>query len=165
MSKQLVLACSLAVLAIAVANLATADDATPPRCQALRAQLVEDRVTTGCYPNETFCFVGQVSGHWLHATTHFKGDSRADPPSTAVPGWYSYSGLFDYITADGNIYTRETGVTHPAAGHPESGAVTAHQQILGGTGMYAGVTGHFFVSGFNVGGHITTELFGEVCWP
>jgi hypothetical protein len=165
MSKQLVLACSLSLLACAAARFATADDAAAPRCQRVDAKLVEDRVTTGCNPGEAACFLGQLTNHWLHASTHFVGDSSAPPAATAAPGWRTYSGLFDYITADGTIHTRETGVTHPAAGHPESGAVTAHQQILGGTGAYEGVTGHFFVSGFNVNGHVTTDVIGEVCRP
>ena len=165
MSKQHVLVCSLSLLACAVARFATADDAAPPRCQRVHAKLVEDRVTTGCYEGEAACFLGQVTGHWFHASTHFVGDSSAAPAPTAAAGWRTYSGLFDYITPDGTIHTRETGVTHPAAGHPESGAVTAHQQILSGTGSFAGVTGYFFVSGFNVNGHVTTELIGEICRP
>lgn len=165
MSKQLVLVGSLSVLAIVAVRFATADDAAPSRCQRVQAQLVEDRTTTGCRPGDSVCFLGQVTNHWLHASTYFVGTSSADPASTAAPGWRTYAGVFDYITADGTIHTRETGVTHPAAGHLETGAVTAHQQIIGGTGAYAGATGHFFVSGFNIGGHVTTELIGEVCRP
>jgi len=165
MSKNFVLVCSLSVLTIAVARLATADDAAHSRCKSIRAQLNEDLVTTGCYPGEASCFLGQVTGHWLHASTHFRGDSSIEAAPTANPGWRTYSGLFDYITPNGTIHARETGVTHPAPDHPETGAVTAHQQILSGTGVFTGVTGHFFVSGFSLDGHVTTEVTGEVCRP
>lgn len=164
MWKQLTFVCSASLLAIVGGRYSFADGESPP-CQRVAAQLTEDRTTTGCNPGEAVCFLGQLTGHWLHASTHFVGDSSAPAAATAAPGWRTYSGLFDYITDDGTIQTRETGVTHPAVGHPESGAVTAHQQILAGTGAYAGVTGYFFVSGFNINGHVTTEVIGEVCRP
>jgi hypothetical protein len=135
-------------------------------CRNIRAHLVEDRVTTGCLPGETACFLGTLSGGGLHATTHFRADSvSAGPPPTANPGWINYSGLFEYTTSHGTLAMRETGVSHPAAGHPESGAVTAHQQVMSGTGDYAGATGHLFVSGFNIAGHVETQVFGEICLP
>ncbi len=165
MWKQITIVCSLSLFACGVARFAFADDGDSQRCKRVRASLSEDRTTTGCRPGEDACFLGQVSGHWLHASTHFYADGIAPAAPTAAAGWRTYSGLFDYTTSGGTIQTRETGVTHPAAGHPESGAVTAHQQILGGTGDFAGATGHFFVSGFNRNGHVTTEVIGEVCRP
>ena len=34
-------------------------------CKAVHATLVEDRTTTGCKPEQTFCFVGSVDGALL----------------------------------------------------------------------------------------------------
>ena len=46
---------------------------------------------------------------------------------------------------------------------PQSGAVTAYQQVIGGTGRFAGATGFLFVSGRNVDNTIETTVTGELC--
>ena len=33
------------------------------------------------------------------------------------------------------------------------------------TGDFTGVTGYFFVSGFNVNQHLETKVTGEICFP
>ncbi|HLL21455.1 MAG TPA: hypothetical protein VK427_04960 [Kofleriaceae bacterium] len=132
-------------------------------CRDVRGTLVEDLTTVGCKPGQPDCFVGEVRAHGLRGTTNFRSDGSIAGPPNAAPGWYTYSGIFEYTTRRGTIVTRETGVVHPVPGHAESGAVTAHQQILSGTGAYANATGHFFVSGFNINGHVETTVIGRVC--
>ena len=61
--------------------------------------------------------------------------------------------------------TRETGVTNTSTGLPQSGAVTAYQQIQDATGEFAGATGFFFVSGHSASGHVVTQVTGEICVP
>jgi hypothetical protein len=165
---------TLCLLALAPAGLALDAHADPldgfaqkgASCWHVRAELSEDAASQGCKPGVASCFLGQVHGFGLNGTTHFHADGvQSTPPPTATPGWLTYSGLFEYTTAFGTIVTRETGVTHPAAGHAETGAVTAHQQILGGTGFYTGVSGYLFVSGFNIDGHVETEVSGRICRP
>ena len=59
---------------------------------------------------------------------------------------------------------RETGVTNTSSGLPQSGAVTAYQQVTGGTGIFAGASGFLFVSGRRVGNVIETTVSGELCF-
>ena len=135
------------------------------QCKAIHADLIELRATTGCNPGLSSCFLGEVSGnHGLRGTTHFRADSGAAGPATGLAGFVSYSGPFQYRTAGGTLDMREVGVSNTGTGAPQSGAVTAYQQVLGGSGEYAGATGHLFVSGRNVAGVIETVVFGELCF-
>ena len=136
-----------------------------PKCKTIHADLVENAATVGCKPGHTSCFLGEVDGnHGLRGDTYFRGDSGATGPSTS-PGWRSYSGLFEYHTNRGTLVARETGVVNQTQGNPESGAVTAFQKIIETTGEFAGVTGYFFVSGFNINQHLETKMMGEICFP
>jgi hypothetical protein len=131
----------------------------------VHGDLVEVRSTVGCKPEHSFCFLGEVGGnHGLRGTTYFRGDSGAAGPSTS-PGFISYSGQFEYITDRGMLVMRETGVVNQTQGNPESGVVTAYQKIVDATGDFIGVTGYFFVSGFNRNQRITTQVTGEICYP
>ena len=134
------------------------------RCREVRGDLVEDQSTTGCKPGEPSCFLGEIDARGLRATTHFRGDSGAAGPSTS-PGWISYSGPFEYTSERGTLLMRETGVVNQTTGNLQSGAITAMQVVVSGTGIYAGATGYLFVSGFNRGGHVETEVFGQICRP
>src|SRR5688572_24287649 len=139
--------------------------ANHPRCKAIHADLIEIRTTTGCNAGLSACFLGEVSGnHGLRGTTHFNGDSGAAGPATGLAGFISYSGPFEYRTARGNLQMRETGVTNTSTGLPQSGAVTAYQQVTGGTGIYEGASGFLFVSGRNIGDVIETTVAGELCF-
>ena len=98
-------------------------------CKVVHADMVELRSTVGCKPEHATCFLGEVVGnHGLLGTTYFKSDAGAAGPSTS-PGFISYSGVFEYITPQGTIVTRETGVVNQTQGQADSGAVTAYQAI------------------------------------
>lgn len=148
-------------VALASASLLTfASLAWAGECKEIHAELVEHRSTTDCVAPATVCFHGEVEGnHGLRGTTYFSSDSARVGPSTS-PDWISYSGLFEYTLEQGTLSMRETGVTNP-------GAVTAYQEVLGGTGRFEGATGYLFVSGFKSEDHqtITTQIFGEICRP
>jgi hypothetical protein len=134
-------------------------------CKAVHATLVEVPATTGCNPGLTSCFLGEVAGnHGLRGATHFRADSAAAGPSTGSPGFISYSGAFQYRTESGNLDVRETGVTNTGNGQPQSGAVTAYQQVVGGSGDFAGASGFLFVSGRRVNNVIETLVHGELCF-
>jgi hypothetical protein len=154
------------LVAVAMAcTLSTEAAARRSTCKAVHAVMVEQRVTTGCKPADPFCFLGEVAGnHGLRGTTYFKGDGSGSRPTTS-PDFVPYSGPFEYFTETGTIKTRETGVSNTTQGNPDSGAVTAFQKIVEGTGEWTGVTGHFFVNGFNRGGRVETIVSGEVCFP
>jgi len=157
------LAAALLAGSAAISAGATARD---PKCKSIHADLVEDRSTTACRAGHATCFLGEVDGnHGLRGTTYFHADSSAAGPATGLQGFISYSGAFEYATADGTLATRETGVTNTSTGLPQSGAVTAYQQIQDATGEFAGATGYFFVSGFSHSGHVVTQVTGQVCTP
>ncbi len=157
------IAAALITGAATTATTAAADD-RHPRCQRIDADLVEDLATEGCRPGLADCYLGEIEGRGLHATTHFRSDSAASGPSTS-PGWVSYSGPFEYTARRGTLITRETGVVNTTTGTPHSGAVSAVQVVTAGTGIYQGATGTLFVSGFNVGGHVVTKVTGTLCRP
>ena len=138
---------------------AAASPSAPGHCKRVHADLVEVSATEGCNPGLASCFLGEVDGnHRLDGTTHFASDSWSPGPSTS-PGFISYGGAFEYRTAQGTLFMRETGVTNPAV-------VTAYQQVDHGSGRFEGASGHFFVSGTKSGdGVITTRVTGELCLP
>jgi hypothetical protein len=156
-------------LMIAIGLVATAQAqeglGSGPKCKAIHADLVEDAATVGCKPGHATCFLGAVDGnHGLRGTTYFRGETGAAGPSSS-PGFRSYSGLFEYQTDRGTLVARETGIVNTTQGNPESGVLTAFQKIIETTGDFAGVTGYFFVSGFNINQHVETKVTGQICFP
>ena len=140
-----------------VASPAFADD-----CKKIHADLDEIQSTQGCNPGLTSCFLGEVDGnHGLRGVTHFAADSAVPTSPSTSPNFLIYSGPFEYRTGRGNITVRETGVTTRGS----EGVVTAYQQIVSGTGDFAGATGYFFVSGQKTGGMVDTFVNGEICKP
>jgi hypothetical protein len=153
----------MALALLSVASVAAAQNG--PNCKAVHADLVEDFSTQGCEPPSTACFLGEVDGnHGLRGTTRFDSDSGAAGPSTS-PGFISYSGKFEYFTERGTLIMRETGLAHPANGSQDDGVTAAFQRIVDATGEFAGATGYFFVTGFNIGGHVVTKVTGTLCLP
>jgi len=130
------------------------------RCKDVRADLDEIQSTTGCNPGLTSCFLGEVQGsHGFRGVTHFAADSAVSTSPATSPNMLIYSGPFEYRTRRGTIVARETGVTTRGS----EGVVTAYQEIVSGTGEYAGATGYFFVSGHKTGGTVDTFVNGEIC--
>jgi len=153
------------LVAAAMAGTAIAQESTNATCKAIHAVMIERRVTEGCKPADPFCFLGEVAGnHGMRGTTYFKADGTGSRPTTS-PDFLPYSGPFEYTLEAGTIVTRETGVSNSTTGNPDSGAVTAFQKIVSGTGAMEGATGHFFVSGFRRNGQVETTVTGEVCVP
>ncbi len=136
----------------------------PQNCKEVHADLVEVPSTTGCKPEHTSCFLGEVDGnHELRGTTYFRGEQGAFFPPSA-PTFRSYVGSFEYITPSGTLTMREFGLTEPFnASSPETGVVNAYQRIVAGTGEFEGATGYLFVSGFNRNQRVVTTVHGEIC--
>ena len=154
-----------AVIATALAGTVAPQAAANSKCKAIHAVMTEQRVTVGCKPEHTSCFIGEVAGnHGMRGTTYFKSDGSGSRPTTS-PDFLPYSGPFEYVLDNGTITTRETGVTNSTQGNPDSGAVTAFQKIVSATGALEGTTGYFFVSGFSRDGRVETAVTGEVCFP
>jgi len=129
-------------------------------CKEIRADLDEIQSSTGCNAGLTSCFLGEVQGgHGFRGVTHFAADSAVSTSPATSPNMLIYSGPFEYRTRRGTIIARETGVTTRGS----EGVVTAYQEIVSGTGDYAGATGYFFVSGHKTGGTVETFVNGEIC--
>lgn len=153
------------VAAAAMAVTVTGGEVSTSGCTAIHAVMIEQRVTTGCKPEHPFCFLGEVTGNrGVRGTTYFKADDFGGRVP-ASPDFLPYSGPFEYHLKKGSLVMRETGVSNTTVGNPDSGAVTAFQKIVEGTGEYAGATGHFFVSGFSRSGRVETTVVGEICLP
>lgn len=149
----------------ALAVTTSAQESARSNCKVVHAVMFEQRVTTGCKPEHAFCFLGEVSGnHGMRGTTYFKGDPGAVRPPTS-PDFVAYSGPFEYTLDDGMLFMRETGLSNTSQGNPESGAVTALQRVVEGTGGFAGATGYLFVNGFSRNGRVETSITGQICVP
>lgn len=146
---------------MSVGALVLAPAAWADACKEVHGVLVEQPSTQGCLNPARSCFLGEVhANHGLQGTTHFQGqETRAAPPGS--PGWFSYNGTFHYYLEGGTLVMRETGITGA------TGFVTTHQQIVEGTGRFAGATGYLFVSGRWVDDdtRISTRVSGELCLP
>ncbi|WP_206859866.1 hypothetical protein [Lysobacter changpingensis] len=151
-----------ALLAVLAASAMMVLPASAGECRKIHADLDEVQSTQGCNPGLSGCFLGEVDGnHGLRGTTHFNSDSAVQTSPSTSPNFIIYSGPFEYRTGRGTIVARETGATTRGS----EGVVTAYQQIVSGTGEFAGVTGYFFVSGHKSGGTVDTFVNGEICAP
>ena len=135
------------------------------RCKRIHGDLVEQQSTTGCKPEHTSCFLGEVdANHGLRGTTYFRGDPGSSFTYPTAPTFRGYTGNFEYTTAHGMLIMKEMGTTEPFnASNPQSGVVNAYQRIVSGTGEFEGATGYLFVSGFNRNQRVVTTVHGEIC--
>ena len=145
--------------------LTTQEAAGAPRCKEIHGDLVEAPSTTGCKPEHTSCFLGEVdANHGLRGTTYFKGDPGAVAYPPTAPTFRAYTGNFEYITPRGTLVMKEMGTTEPFnANNPESGVVNAYQRVVSGTDEFEGATGYLFVSGFNRNQRVVTTVHGVIC--
>ena len=83
-------------------------------------------------------------------------------PAT-TPGSVATSGVLVYTKDHGTLTVRESGLS----GLKESGQgyFTSFQQVLEGTGDYAGATGHLWVLGQRLEDHFESEVTGVICGP
>ncbi|GAB3383294.1 hypothetical protein [Lysobacter fragariae] len=147
-----------AVVAIACAPVVNAKE-----CRNIHADVVEVYADHGCTLAGT-CFIGEFKGNGFSGVNEFALDgSNAGPASSS--DFISYAGPFEYTTAKGTLKVRETGVYNVGTGQPQSGAVAGYQQIVGGTGEFAGATGQLYSRGRAANGVFNTQVTGQVCVP
>ncbi|GAB3346877.1 hypothetical protein [Lysobacter tyrosinilyticus] len=131
------------------------------QCRHVRFDVIEVPATAGCTLGAS-CWIGQFDGDRWSGTTEFALDgSNAGPAASA--DFISYTGPFVYATAKGTLTVRETGVYNVGEGKPQSGGVVGYQQIVSGTGEFAGATGQLFTGGRAVNGVFRTKVTGQVC--
>lgn len=154
---RFVLPLLLATIA-ATAGPALADES----CKKIHATIVDTQVTEGCTSPNRFCAAGVVEGnHGLNGTTYFRMDGAVRGPATA-PGSIATSGVLVYTAADGTLTVRESGLSGLMES-PAEGFFTAFQEVLEGTGEYAGATGHLWVAGHRTGSLFEARVTGVLC--
>ena len=147
------------LLAASAASPALADS-----CKKIHATIVDVQVTEGCTSPNRFCAAGTVEGnHGFNGTTYFRMDGAVRGPATA-PGSLATSGILVYTTDDGTLTVRESGLSGLIE-TPGQGFFTAFQEVLEGTGEYAGATGHLWVLGERIGSVFNADVRGVICWP
>ena len=147
------------LLTVTAASPALADS-----CKKIHATIVDTQVIEGCTSPNGFCAAGAVSGnHGLNGTTYFVMDGAVNGPATA-PGSFSTSGILIYTTNRGTLTVRESGLSGLIE-TPEQGFFTAFQEVLEGTGDYAGASGHLWVLGERNGSVFEAGVRGVICQP
>jgi hypothetical protein len=135
-----------------------------PRCRPLRVIIRDASAPDGCTSPNKFCAAGTVEGNLgFHGTTYFVLDGAVLPPATA-PGFLMTTGLLVYTVPSGTLTVRETGVGN-FAGDPSNGTGTSIEQVISGTGRYAGATGTFYNNATEVNGQFTSLIHGQLCVP
>ncbi|HEX4385596.1 MAG TPA: hypothetical protein VH083_21695 [Myxococcales bacterium] len=131
-------------------------------CHDVHAIIIDAQATGGCTTG--FCAAGNVSGNLgLDGTTFYTLDGFVPGPSTA-PGFNTSSGILVYTTREGTLTVRETGTGDMGAA-AQSGIGASFDQILSGTGRFAGATGTFYLAQSAGGGKFTAIVTGELCLP
>jgi hypothetical protein len=134
------------------------------RCHRLNgsATLRASVVVTGCASPVGLCTAGEVHGDpVLTGTTAFVADGLAPAagmPAVERPTTLSYSGLLTITTCEGTLTARDTGIFDTAAG-----LFASRDVVVGGTGRFAGASGHLFFQGTGTSS-LDSDADGEICF-
>ena len=151
----------LFVILLAVVTLAIPVSAS--NCKNIKALIVDSSAPQGCTSPFGFCAAGTVQGnHQMNGTTYFVLDGVSSPPATA-PGWGVTTGLLVYTTKDGTLTVRETGVGK-LTGHPSNGYLTSIEEVVSGTGRFAGATGFLYNNATDVNSVFYSNISGQLCF-
>jgi hypothetical protein len=132
------------------------------QCSNVRAQIIDRSSPEGCTSLLKVCLAGTVKGnHGLTGTTYFVLDGVAPAPSAAT-GFKSTTGTFIYTTRLGTLTVRETG-SGKFSGHPSSGYGSGVQEVISGTGKFAGLYGILYVSQRDILGTFFSDVRGQLC--
>jgi hypothetical protein len=154
MKKLFPFAC---LLAVAAAPALAAPEGNGD-CAQIHAVIIDAQVTDGCTSPNKFCAAGVVIGdHGLTGKTYFTTDSAILGPPTR-PGSIAASGIIVYTTSRGTLTARESGLSLGTY-------FSNFDEILSGTGDFAGATGHFWLAGQQVQSHFETDVTGVLCRP
>jgi len=149
-------------LAIAIGCAILVTPAGASSCKNTKALIVDSSAPNGCTGAFGFCAAGTVKGnHELNGTTYFVLDGVSSPPATA-PGWGVITGLLVYTTADGTLTVRETGVGK-LTGYPSNGYLTSIEEVVSGTGRFAGATSFLYNNATDVNSVFYTSISGQLC--
>jgi len=131
-------------------------------CDSVRAQIIDRSSPEGCTSPLKVCIAGKVKGNrGLNGTTYFVLDAVAAAPPAAA-GFKSSTGTLVYTTMQGTLTVRETGIGK-FSGQPSTGYGSAIQEVINGTGRFAGLTGILFISQKDVRGTFFSDVTGQLC--
>jgi len=131
-------------------------------CKNIKVLIVDSSEPNGCTSPYGFCAAGTAQGnHRMNGTTYFVLDGASSPPATA-PGWGVTTGLLTYTTPDGTLTVRETGVGK-LSGHPSNGYLTSIEEVVSGTGRFAGATGFLYNNATDVNSVFYSNISGKLC--
>ncbi len=153
------------------ASAATAEEEDSQYCRTISATLSASFYEEGCTSPVGLCTAGdlmrpngQVVGSTDYVASGIGGgivgdDSIVTPPVEPGTTW-SYAGLLTLSTAVGDLMSTDVGVFDTAGG-----AFTEFNRVTGGTGIFAGATGTFYINGFSFpdGTGFDADITGEVC--
>jgi hypothetical protein len=140
------------------AHLAYADQ----NCRSVHALIVDKSAPDNCTSPFLFCAAGTVEGNrGLDGTTYFVLDGAVGSPATA-PGFGVTSGLLVYTTHHGTLTVRETGVSK-LTGQPSNGFLSSIQEIVSGTGRFAGASGTLYNNALDVNSVFYSHISGKLC--
>jgi len=163
MSKTLSLGLLVGLFTAGAVGLWARETVAKPRCHRLNgnAGIRASVVTDGCTSPVGLCTAGVFEGNGLlHGTTSFVADGLAPAagmPGVEAPTTLSYSGLLTISTHRGTLTTRDTGIFDTAAG-----LFSSRDVIVGGTGIFAGATGHLLINGTGTSS-FESVASGEIC--
>jgi hypothetical protein len=132
------------------------------QCKAVHAEIIDASSPEGCTSTFNFCAAGTVEGNrGLNGTTYFVLDGVAEGPTTA-PGFTATTGTLVYTTREGTLTVRETGIAK-FSGHPSNGYGAALEEVVSGTGRFAGATGTLHVRQQDINSQFFSKISGELC--
>lgn len=165
----------LLLLTLPVSAIASdSDDNTPLSqrwhgCKNFHAHVVDTKTTEGCTSPLGACSAGTIEGNrGMNGTIYSTIDSAAmGPATTPEPSkTVSFSQISVFTLANGTLTARETGISSVSAVEPARRFFSGFAEFTGGTGRYAGATGHLYFSGKKIGDYtITDVMIGEICLP
>ncbi|RAL20544.1 hypothetical protein DL240_16010 [Lujinxingia litoralis] len=147
------------------------DEADEPICRSISASLSATFYTEGCDSPVGMCTAGDLlqRGRRVVGQTNYVADgvgggaigedSIVFPPVEPGSTW-SYAGVLRLITPLGEVQSSDIGVFDTAGG-----SFTELNRVTGGTGIFEGATGTFFINGtsFPDGSGFEADITGEVC--
>jgi hypothetical protein len=157
------LALALGVVGLAPATFADDRDDDRHGCKDIHATITDSKTTNGCTSPFGFCAAGVSTGdHGLNGTTYFTLDGF-NGKAGGVP-YGATSGILVYTTDKGTLTVRESGLGNMGA-DALSGHGASIEDVISGTGRFAGATGTLFLASTAANGSFVAHVTGQLCLP
>lgn len=141
-------------------------------CRTISASLSASFYADGCESQVGLCTAGDLlrrSGGQVVGSTDYVADGIGGGvigedsivfPPVEPPTTWSYAGILTLITDLGDLISTDVGVFDTAGG-----GFTELNRVQGGTGIFEGATGTFFINGesFPDGSGFDADITGEIC--